>query len=219
MVKPSTIMVIAGSAVLGLLLGACGGDDQPSGLPSASQQPSTVPTSAATTPVATTSTPTATPTAIPTETTQKYSALTLVLRRPEGTAAGAVIPLGLFDRVNRSFAVIATGGKRPADLSLIAAPSVVKYIEDTMAKQRKAGERSAGTLAISVKSVQAGTSVAIVSGCFDQTRLTTVRPNGSTYVDASIGRNPKLGLQAALTKANGVWKVNDYLLKAGGCST
>lgn len=216
MVKPSTIVVIAGSAVLGLLLGACGGD-QPSGLPSASQQPSTVPSSAPTTPVATTSTPRATPTAIPTETTQKYGALTLVLRRPAGTAAGAVIPLGLFDRVNRSFAVIAAGGKRPADLSLIAAPNVVKYIEDTMAKQRKAGERSAGTLAISVKSVQAGASVAIVSGCFDQARLTTVRPNGSTYVDASIGRNPKLGLQVALTKATGVWKVNDYLLKAGGC--
>ncbi|NEA31527.1 hypothetical protein [Streptomyces sp. SID13031] len=197
-----------------LTLAACGGnDDKSSDLPtippSSSSTLSTPPSSASPTPTK--------PTAVPTQTTAKYRDLTLVLNRPAAVDAKAGPIVLLFQQVHQLFAVMAGGQSAPAELSKIADPSAVKYLNEILAADRKAKQHAGGTLTVSVTKVQPGTTLAVVDGCFNQSKVVTIRPDGSRFVDPSIGRNPALPVRMTLSRGTGIWKISDYAFRDGKC--
>jgi hypothetical protein len=196
-----------------LALASCGGnDDKSSNLPATAPSSSNTPSSA--TP---SSTPTPTPTAKPTQTTAKYGDLTLVLNRPAAVNPTAEIPVTLFLKMHQLFGGMASGQPTPAELSQIADPAAVKYLNEVLAPERKAKRHSGGTLTVSVTKAQAASVLAVVDGCFNQSKLTTIRADGSHFVDTTVTQDPIFPVRMTLSKSTGIWKISDYVFKEGKC--
>lgn len=121
-------------ALLVSLAGCGGSDDKSSELPSSTPQPTT---SASSTPPTT-----PTPSAVPTQTTAKYRDLTLVLNRPAAVDPKTEPALLQFQKVHQLFAVMAGGQAAPPELSEVAAPTAVKYLNDILAADRKAKQHA-----------------------------------------------------------------------------
>jgi hypothetical protein len=194
-----------------LALAACGGkDDKSSDLP-------TAPPSSSNTPSSTTPSSTPKPTAEPTQTTAKYGDLTLVLNRPAAVTPTAEIPVTLFLKMHQLFAGMASGQPAPVELSRIADPAAVKYLNEILAPERKAKQHSGGTLTVSVTKAQAGSVLAVVDGCFNQSKLTTIRADGSHFVDTTVTQDPIFPVRMTLSKSTGIWKISDYVFGEGKC--
>lgn len=196
-----------------LSLAACGGDgdkssDLPTSVPSSSNTPSTPPPSTVATP---------TPSSEPTRTMTKYGDLTLDLRRPAKDDAKAQPAVARFLALHRSFAAMATGQTAPAELPTIATRSVIQTLNDLLAPQRKAKERAGGTLTVRVTAAQASASIAIVEGCFDQSKLVMIRPDGSRYVDATVKKSPTAVVRVTVSAPSGHWQVSEFSLKGKTC--
>jgi hypothetical protein len=194
-----------------LTLAACGGnDDKSSDLPtlppSSSNTPSTPPSSA-----------TPTPTAEPTQAITKYGDLTLELTRPATVDAKAEIGVARFWEVHQAFATMLSGGKTPASLSSIATGDVVKSLDAAVASQRQAKEHSGGSLTVRAMVAMADRNVAVVDGCFDQTKLVTIRSNGTRYVDPTVKQGPVKHVRVTLSSTAGKWLVSEYSLKGSSC--
>jgi hypothetical protein len=199
------------TATLLLSLAACGGkDDKSSGLP-------TTPPSSSNTPSSTTPSSTPKRTAKPTQTTAKYGDLTLVLNRPAAVTPTAEIPVTLFLQMHQLFAGMASGQPAPAELSRIADPAAVKYLNEVLAPERKAKQHSGGTLTVSVTKAQAASVLAVVDGCLNQSKLTTIRADGSHFVDTTVTQSPIFPVRMSLSKSTGIWKISDYVFREGKC--
>lgn len=200
------------AAFLTASLTACGGNDEAGGLPtlsgSTSSPASSTPSSSA---------PSPTPTAVPTQTVGKYRDFTLVLRRPATVDPKTEPAIMQFQKVHQVFATMAGGSAAPAELPKIANPLVVKYLNDILATDRKAKQRSGGTLTVSVTKATASAKLAVVDGCFNQSKVVTIRTNGSRFVDPSIGRNPTFPVRVTLSADTGIWKISEYVLRDGKC--
>ena len=212
MTRPRVLPMLVVPALL-VSLAACGGnDDKSSDLPSSTPQPTD---STSSTPPSTPATPT--PTAVPTQTTAKYRDLTLVLNR-SATVDPKTEPAVLqFQKVHQDFAVMAGGQPAPAELSEIAAPAAVKYLNNILAADRKAKQHAGGTLTVTVTKAEAGAGQAVVEGCFDQSKVLTIRADGTRFVDPSIGRDPTFPVRVTLSRDTGVWKISEYAFRDGKC--
>lgn len=204
---------LAGSiiaVVLASVLAGCGsGDDKADALPTLSTGPSE--SAPPTTPASTTST------TAPAKAVTKYQDLTVELLPPATPVPKASVALERLHRFEGLFASMVAGASTPAELSQLANAVTVKRLNDVLKTQRQAKERGAGQLAIRTTKVTAGAAIVSVDGCFDQTDLVTVRPDGSRYVDRSVKANPTLIIRAVLTNTTGPWRVNEYFLTGGRC--
>ena len=200
------------AAVLTASLAACGDKKDPGGLPSLGDTTSTTPSS-----TPTPSTPSATPTAVPTATTAKYRDLTLVLKRPATVDPKSEPGVRQFLAFHQLLAAIFAGGPTTPELAKTANPSVVKIVDGLAKPLRQAKERSGGQLTVRITTTRVSGSVAVIDGCFDQTKLVTIRPNGTRYVDATTKRNPTMVVRSTLSKSTGLWRVTEYVLKEGNC--
>jgi hypothetical protein len=209
--RPRLTAALLSGALLASLV-ACGAKDDSGGLPSTGTSTTT---SSAQTPTA--SAPSPTPTAVPTQVLGKYRDLSLDLRRPATIDAKAEPGVGQFQRLHQLFAAMLAGGSTPPELSKIAGSGTVKILNDLMKPQRKAKERSGGSLTVRVTKARSSGNLTVVDGCFDQTRLQTIRANGSRYVDATVKRNPTMTVRTTLSDTAGGWRVDDYVLKGGKC--
>ena len=200
------------SAALACSLAACGGkDDKSSGLPSTTPEPTS---SVSSTPIPSTS---GTPTSVPSQTTAKYRDLALVLNRPTAVDPKTEPAVLQFLRIHQLFAVMASGQPAPAELSKIAAPAPVKFLSAVLAGDRQAKQRGSGTLTVTLTKVQASVSAAVVDGCFDQSKVVTIRANGSRFVDPSVKQDPKFPVRVTLSRGTGPWTISDYAFREGQC--
>jgi hypothetical protein len=203
--RPRLAVVLLAGA-LAASLTACGGKEAASAPPPVAQS-STTPSSSPT--------PTTTPT--PNGAGGKYGDLTLVVRRPAKTKANTTAALASFQSMHESFAAMLAGQKTPAELSDVATPDLISRLSALLDSQRKLKEHGGGTLTIRVTEAQASRQVAVVEACFDQSKLVTIRPNGSRYVDATVKEDPTMVIRATVTSLLGKWKVTEYTLNGGTC--
>lgn len=196
-----------------MLLAACGGNDDSSGLPTATES------TQSSTPPQTSSTPSTTPTpsSAPTRAVAKYHDLTVDLRRPAKVAAAAEPAVGKFLELSKFFGQMASGDKTPASLAGIADPPAIKYLDSVLQAQRAKQERSGGTMMVRVEKAQAQSRLAVVDACMDQKQLVTIRPNGTRYVDATVKRSPTLALRATVSGTTGQWRITEFFLKETKC--
>ena len=199
------------AAILACSLAACGGkDDKSSDLPSTTPEP--------TNPVSPTpSAPASTPTSAPSHTTAKYRDLTLVLNRPTAVDPKTEAAVQQFLKVHQLFATMASGQPAPAELSKIAGPAPVKFLNAVLAGDRQAKQRGGGTLTVTVTRAQASASAAVVDGCFDQSKVVTIRANGSRFVDPTVRQDPRFPVRVTLSRGTGRWKISDYAFRDGHC--
>ena len=207
--KRSQIVTVVAAALVFVLVACSGSDNKGGGVPS----PAGTPSVTASSPMAGVPTPTAAPTRV----VSKYQDLTLVLLRPATMDPTAGPALEVLQRFHQLFAGIAAGGSTPAELSQVASAATVGVINGLFKAQRQAGERGAGQLTIRTTKVKVGTSLVMVDGCFDQTKLVTVRADGTRYVDPTVKRGPTMALRVMLSKTSGPWQVDEYVLKASKC--
>lgn len=200
------------AVVLTASLAACGDKKDPGSLPSLGDSTSATPSS-----TPTPSSASVTPTAVPTEATAKYRDLTLVLKRPAARDPKAEPGIRQFLKFHQLLAGILAGGPTTPELSQIADPSVVQGVSVLEKPLRQAKERSGGQLTVHITKTRVSGSLAVIDGCFDQTKLVTIRPNGTRYVDASTKRNPTMVVRSTLSDAAGLWRVTEYVLKEGKC--
>lgn len=196
-----------------LTLAACGGsDDKSVDLPTMTPQPtkSVSSTPAPSTPATLTPTASANP-------VTKYRDLTLQLVPPRSLDIKARTAFERLQRFQGLFASMVAGAPTPAEFSLLASPQTVKRFNDLMKAQRQAKERGAGQLTIRTTKVTVGKALIAVEGCFDQTKLVTIRPDGSRYVDPTVTADPTMAMQAVLTNTTGPWRVDSYTLTDGKC--
>jgi hypothetical protein len=192
-------------------LAACGGKDgESSDLPSMPESTNSV----SSTPTPSTS---GTPTAVPSQTTAKYRDLTLVLNRPTAVDPKTEPAVLQFLRIHQLFAVMASGRPAPAELSKIAASAPVNFLNAVLAGDRQAKQRGSGTLTVSVTKAQASASAAVVDGCFNQSKVVTIRANGSRFVDPSVKRDPMFPVRVTLSRGTGTWTISDYAFREGQC--
>jgi hypothetical protein len=212
--KSSHIATVVAVGLASVLVACSGSDNKGDGVPSPGDTPSVT---------ASTPTPTAsvvaspTPTAAPTRIVSKYQDLTLVLLRPATMDPKAGPALEALQRFHELFAGMGAGGPTPAELSEVASPATVTVVNGLFKAQRQAGERGAGQLTIRITKVKVGAPLVLVDGCFDQTKLVTVRRNGTRYVDPTVKRGPTMVMQVILNNTNGPWRVDEYVLKASKC--
>jgi hypothetical protein len=200
------------AAVLAVSPAACGGKGDAGGLPTlggstSSPAPST-PTSSA---------PSSTPTAVPTQTVGRYRDLTLVLLRPATVDPKAERGVAKILEFHQLLAGIFAGGPTPPAMSQTADANVGKIVDGLAGPLRQAKERSGGQLTVRITRTRASGSLTVVDGCFDQTELVTIRPNGTRYVDPTVQRNPTMVVRSTLSDSTGVWRVTEYVLKEGKC--
>jgi hypothetical protein len=199
------------AVVLAVSPAACGGKDAGSlptlGGSTSSPGPST-PTS---------STSLSTPTAVPTRTVGKYRDLSLVLLRPATVDPKAERGVAKILEFHQVLAGIFAGGPTPPAMSQTADANVSKIVDGLAQPLRQAKERSGGQLTVRITKARASGSLTVVDGCFDQTKLVTIRPNGTRYVDPTVLRNPTMVVRSTLSDSTGVWRVTEYVLKEGKC--
>jgi hypothetical protein len=190
---------------------ACGGKDAGSlptlGGSTSSSGPGT-PTSSA---------PSSTPTAVPSRTVGKYRDLSLVLLRPATVDPKAERGVAKILEFHQLLAGIFAGGPTPPAMSQTADSNVSKIVDGLAQPLRQAKERSGGQLTVRITKARASGSLTVVDGCFDQTKLVTIRPNGTRYVDPTVRRNPTMVVRSTLSDSTGVWQVTEYVLKEGKC--
>jgi hypothetical protein len=196
------------SALL-LALTACGGSDgKSSELPTLTPQS----TSSASSPPSSVS-----PTASPTKAVTKYQDLTLELLRSTTLQPKASVAYERLQRLQELFASMIAGSPTPAEFSQLANGTTVKRFNELLKPQRQAKERGGGQLTIRTTKITASTSLVVIEGCFDQTRLVTVRPNGTRYVDPTVKESPTMTMRAVLSNTAGPWRVDEHFLVGGKC--
>jgi hypothetical protein len=193
-------------------LTACGGKDDAGGLPTlggstSSPAPST-PTS---------STPSPTPMAVPTQTVGKYRDLTLVVLRLATMDPKAEPGVAKFLEFNQLLGGIFAGGPTPPAMSQLADSNVSKIVDGLAKPLRQAKERSGGQLTVRITKTRTSGPLTVIDGCFDQTKLVTIRPNGTRYVDPTVKRNPTMVVRSTLSSSAGIRRVTEYVLKEGKC--
>jgi hypothetical protein len=214
--KRSLVFPVVAAALASVLV-ACGDNDhKDGGVPSPGGTASTTASSPTPTPTANAAI-SSTPTAAPTRQVGKYQDLTLVLLRPATMDSKAGPALEALQRFHQLFAGMGAGGPTPVELSQVASPATVKVLDGLFKAQRQAKERGAGQLTIRMTKVKVGTSLVMVEGCFDQTKLVTVRPDGTRYVDPTVKRGPTMAMRVLLSNTIGPWRVDEYVLKATRC--
>ncbi len=191
--------------ILGLV--ACGNDS--AGAPPAAGTPSAAPS---------TSTPrtVATPTVAPTRSTQKYGALTLV-QNHAAPPANAALALEAYEEYERATHNSQATNVEDPRLTKVATGQPVQLVRDSVRDQKAKGVKTGGTITITAKLVRASGSLAVFSGCYNQSKSLLVRANGTSYTGPLTKQYPQLNLNVVVTNASGIWTVTEYLLKAGSC--
>ena len=203
MLKP---ILIASALVLSLA--ACGGDDTkatdaaPTPMPSATSTP--------------TKTPSQKPSVQPTHTSQKLGALTLV-QNHTAPPANAELALEAYEEYERATHNSQATNAEDPGLTKVAAGQPVQLVRDSVRDQKAKGVKTGGTITITAKLVRASGSLAVFTGCYDQSKSLLVRANGTSYTGPLTKQYPQLNLNVVVTNVSGVWTVTEYLLKAGSC--
>ncbi|WP_405055908.1 hypothetical protein OG474_24570 [Kribbella sp. NBC_01505] len=193
-------------------LAACGGKDTKT-----SDVPTPEPTkSASPTPTPTPTTPSG-PKAIPAHASEKYGDLTLVLNRPAKMDPKLATPVRLFQEMHQYAAVMLSGQPQPPEMAEIADPRVITFWNGVLAADKKAKQHGGGTLTVNVTTAQGGSAIAAVNGCFDQRQLLTIRRDGTTFVDPTVKKQPKIPVRMTLSRGMGLWKITDYSFGDGTC--
>lgn len=70
---------------------------------------------------------------------------------------------------------------------------------------------------MSVTKAEASASSAVVDGCFDQSKVITIRADGSRFVDPSVRESPTFPVRVTLARSTGTWKISEYVFRDGKC--
>ena len=187
--------------MLTFVLVACGNGADAEGAPSASGSSST---------------PTVAPNS-PTPAIAKYQDLGVDLQPPAKIDPKAEPALERLQRFHQLFASMIAGAATPPEFSRLANAVTVKRVNDLLKAQRQVKERGAGQLTIRTTKVHVGAALVAVDGCFDQTKLVSIRPDGSRYVDPTVKQNPTMAVRAVLSNTAGPWRVDEYYLTDAKC--
>jgi hypothetical protein len=87
--------------------------------------------------------------------------LTLVLNRPTAVDPKTEVAVQQFLKIHQLFATMASGQPAPAELSKIAGPAPVKFLNAVLAGDRQAKQRGGGTLTVTVTRAQVSASAAV----------------------------------------------------------
>ncbi|MEI8412579.1 MULTISPECIES: hypothetical protein [unclassified Kribbella] len=199
-------------APLAFGLTACGGDDT-GGLPTVSSAPTE---SSSSTP-ATSATPTVAPTTAPASTTQKYGALTLVINHKPTPPANATLVLQAYDEFEQSSNKAQATNVEDQVLARRATGAALQYIRDALKEQKAAKERTGGQITVTTKVAKIGSGVAGLDTCYDQSKSTLIRADGTSYRDSVLKQYPRLKVSVILVNISGIWKVSEYNVKSEAC--
>jgi len=147
----------------------------------------------------------------------KYGQLTLVHNQPatvDAKARPAMKAYRVFQQIFRG--ILGTSTDDPL-LKTVAGPSAVTYVQGVLQNQVKDGDKLGGTLTVTAKVQQAGKSIVLLGGCFDQSKSYGIRPNGTHYVDPVIKEEPRPGVAAVASVTAGGWRITDYQLNGDPC--
>jgi hypothetical protein len=222
-VRCSRLTAVLMAVLLTASLTGCGGSDDAKSQPTAGGTTSSPVTSAsASTPTlpptsSSASMPSARPSATPGRTATKYGDLTLVLNLPAALKPGTESTVLRFQQFHQQFAVMASGQPAPAELTMIADPPAVTYLNEVLAADRKAKQHAGGTLTVTLTELQVGKVLAMVDGCFNQSKLVTIRRDGTRFADATVRKSPAFPVRMTLSRSTGLWKISDYSFHDGKC--
>jgi len=158
-----------------------------------------------------------TPTAAATRSTQKLGALTLVLDHSAQPPATAVAALQGYDEFERSVNNLMATNVEDANLAKRGAPAAIKQFRDVARDQKAKAEHAGGLITVATKVDRVNEAVALLTGCYDQSKSVLVRSNGTTYVGALTKQYPRMQLRVVVSNVASRWMVTEYDLKATKC--
>jgi hypothetical protein len=205
----------AGLTATVLILGLVACSNDTADAPPMAGTPSPAPSmpSATSTP---TETPSPRPSVQPTHTSQKLGALTLV-QNHTAPPANAELALEAYEEYERATHNSQATNVEDPRLTKVAAAQPVQLVRDSVRDQKAKGVKTGGTITITAKLVRASGSLAVFTGCYNQSKSLLVRANGTSYTGPLTKQYPQLNLNVVVTNVSGVWTVTEYLLKAGSC--
>ena len=201
-------------AGLVVTLSGCGSDAK-AGMPvyTGGSSPSTTATTRpATTPTTATSDG---PLALVAHSTNTYGGLKVDVNLPTDIPSVSRPSMRLFSEFLQSDARTTARNKLDPAMSALASAAVVQDTQSTIGAGPVAG---IGSVVYTVSTVQATTSgFAVITGCLDQSKIISVRKDGSHYVDSNARNDPTLKMSADISPGLRGLRVTTYTFTLGSC--
>jgi hypothetical protein len=201
-------------AGLVVTLSGCGSDAK-AGMPvyTGGSSPSTTATTRpATTPTTATSDG---PLALVAHSTNTYGGLKVDVNLPADIPSVSRPSMRLFSEFLQSDARTTAQNKLDPAMSALASAAVVQDTQSTIGAGPVAG---IGSVVYTVSTVQATTSgFAVITGCLDQSKIISVRKDGSHYVDSNARNDPTLKMSADISPGLRGLRVTAYSFASGPC--
>jgi hypothetical protein len=202
--------------VAGLVVSLTGcGSGAKAGLPvyTGGSSPSTT---ATTRPAATPTTATTDgPLALVAHSTNTYGGLKVDVNLPADIPSVSRPSMRLFSEFLQSDARTTAQNKLDPAMSALASAAVVQDTQSTIGAGPVAG---IGSVVYTVSTVQATTSgFAVITGCLDQSKIISVRKDGSHYVDSNARNDPTLKMSADISPGLRGLRVTAYSFASGPC--
>lgn len=198
------------ATLLTFALVACGNDS--AGAPPAASTPPPAPPASTPTTV-----PTPTVTVTPIRSTQKYGDLTLVLDHTARPPANVEAALEAYEEFERAAHESAATNVEDPNLAKKSVGAPLAYIRDELRKQKVQKARSGGTVTVTIKLIRAGKVLTAFSSCYDQSKATLIRADGTSYKGPGAAKYPRMLLTVIVSQMDGLRRVTEYSYKAANC--
>ena len=147
--------------------------------------------------------------------TYTYGGLKVDVNLPTDIPSVSRPSMRLFSEFLQSDARTTAQNKLDPAMSALASAAVVQDTQSTIGAGPVAG---IGSVVYTVSTVQATTSgFAVITGCLDQSKIISVRKDGSHYVDSNARNDPTLKMSADISPGLRGLRVTAYSFASGPC--